>query len=48
MIVYKITSKATTNWLQVHIVVYAARIPRPVGLALDWFEVESAAVRVVG
>ncbi|KAJ7780384.1 hypothetical protein B0H14DRAFT_3894054 [Mycena olivaceomarginata] len=44
MIVYKITSKATTNWLQVHIVVYAARIPRPVGLALDWFEVESAAL----
>jgi hypothetical protein len=27
--------------------VYAARIPRPAGLALHWFEIESAAVRVV-
>ncbi|KAJ7717936.1 hypothetical protein B0H14DRAFT_3631056 [Mycena olivaceomarginata] len=38
----KTTSKATTNWLQVHILAYAARIPRPVGLASDWFEDKSA------
>ncbi|KAJ7740997.1 hypothetical protein B0H14DRAFT_3515417 [Mycena olivaceomarginata] len=44
MIVHKTTSKATTNWLQVHILAYAARIPRPAGLALNWFEDESAAV----
>jgi hypothetical protein len=48
MIVHKTTSKAATNWLQVHILAYAARIPRPAGLASDWFEDESATVRVVG
>ncbi|KAJ7301406.1 hypothetical protein DFH08DRAFT_993793 [Mycena albidolilacea] len=42
MIMQKTTSKATTNWLQVHVLAYAARIPRPVGLASDWFEDKSA------
>ncbi|KAJ7301598.1 hypothetical protein DFH08DRAFT_724105, partial [Mycena albidolilacea] len=46
IIIHKTTSKATTNWLQVHILAYAARIPRPAGLALYWFEDESAAVRL--
>ncbi|KAF8192665.1 hypothetical protein K438DRAFT_2017867 [Mycena galopus ATCC 62051] len=43
MIVHKITSKTTTHWLQVDILALVATIPRPAGLALDWFEDESPA-----
>ncbi|KAJ7042839.1 hypothetical protein C8F04DRAFT_1251651 [Mycena alexandri] len=42
MVVYKLTSRSTTHWLQVSILAIVAAIPRPASLALDWFMDESA------